>query len=59
MKYGKNFICSGRKADNTSNEPTEYIDIGRYTPILDNNGRYTSNQCDKQHIKSRVNAMKG
>jgi len=59
MKYGKIFICSGRKAENESNEPSQYIDIGRYMPILDSNGRYKSNQCDKQHMKSGVNTMKG
>jgi len=32
MKYEKFFICSGRKAENKSNEPSQYIDIGRNTP---------------------------
>jgi len=59
MKYGKILIYSGRKAENKSNEPSQYIVIGRYMPILDNKGRYKSNQCDKQHLKSGVNAMKG
>jgi len=59
MKYGKNFISSGRKAENKSNQPSQYIDTGRYTPILDGNGHYKNNQCNKQHMKSGVNAMKG
>jgi len=59
MKFVKNFICSGRKAENKSNEPSQYIDIGQYSPILDSNGRYKSNQCDKQHMKLDVNSMKG
>jgi hypothetical protein len=59
MKYGKIFICSGRKAENKSNEPSQYIDVGRYTPILDSNECNKSNQCDKQHMKSGVNTMKG
>jgi hypothetical protein len=59
MKYGKIFICSGRKVENKLNEPSEYIDIGRYTPILDSEGRCTSNQYNKQHMKSGVNSMKG
>jgi hypothetical protein len=59
VKYGKIFIYSGQKAENKSNEPSQYIDIGRYTPILDSKGRYRSIQCDKQHMKSGVNAMKG
>jgi hypothetical protein len=59
MMYGKFFICSGRKAENKLNEPSQYIDIVRYTPILDSNGLYQSNKCDKQHTKSGVKAMKG
>ena len=59
MKYGKNVICSGRKAENKWNESSQYIDIGQYTPILDSNGRDKCNQGDKQHMKSDVNAMKG
>ena len=58
MKHAKNFICYGRKTENKSNERSQFIDIGRYTPILDSNGRYKSNQCDKQHKKSDVNSMK-
>jgi hypothetical protein len=59
MKYGKTFICSRQKAEKRSNESSQYIDMGRYTPILDNNGLYKSNQCDTQHTKSGVNSMNG
>jgi hypothetical protein len=59
MKYGIIFICSGRQAKNKSNEPSQYVDIGQYMPILDSNGHYKSNQCDKQHMTVGVNSMKG
>jgi hypothetical protein len=59
MKHGKIFICSGRKAENQWNEPSQYIDIGRYAPILHSNRRYKSNQSHKQHMKSGVKAING